>query len=274
MTASYVKSFSDSLFSFYVYYSSLLLGWQITSFIYLYQSTVTEEISNRLLKWIVFEPYVIGIGAFITMVILIFFKISAHNHSKKILDLQKQIKIQSFFLVILFFNYLAIIYNIHLDVFELFTFVFAIWILTKWGSVFYNTKRAGWRHPTTHGTFFVSAILIGCSLLSIFNLIPIDNSFTQSLLLFFLIFDLFIVYARFQYLSKSGEATIQIARKLMGPQILYFGSRIILGIFMPAIFILYMMLLKESDIRGVEVLILVGTFLDRSLFVTSVDLTD
>ena len=274
MTKSLANIVSKGVFSFYVYYSILLLGWQIVSFIYLYQSTDTEEISNRFMKWIVFDPYVIGIGVFITIIIFIFIKILSFNYSKKIPDLQKQINFQSLFLMILALNYLIIIWDIHLDVFELATFIIAIWILMKWGSVFYNTKKAGWRHPTTHGTFFMSAILIGYSLLSIFNLIPLDISLTQYFLLFLLVFDLFIVYARFQYLSKSGEQTIQIARKLMGSQIFYFGSRIILGIFMPAIFILYMIVIQGSDIRGVAILILVGTFIDRILFVTSVDLTD
>jgi hypothetical protein len=59
----------------------------------------------------------------------------------------------------------------------------------------------------------------------------------------------------------------------MGNQILYFGTRIIIGIFMPGIFILYMILIKGGEVKGVEVLILVGTLIDRVLFINSVDMT-
>ena len=144
----------------------------------------------------------------------------------------------------------------------------------KWGSVFYNSKIPGWIHPTTHGTFFVSAPLIGCSLVGIFNLIPSDTSLLQYFLLILLILELFIVYARFKYLSKSNQTTIQIARKLMGSQLLYFGSRIIIGIFMPAIFILYVIFIEESKVQGLEFLILFGTIIDRFLFINTVNMNN
>ena len=271
MINSFVNKFSNNIFSFYVYYSNLLLGWQIVSFIYLYQSTDAGEISNRLEKWSVFEPFLIGMGALITILLLILHRLFPMIHLQLIRGLPKQIMIQNLFLVILFFNFLAIELNIHLDVFELIAFIFAIWILTKWGTVFYNSNRPGWTHPTTHGSFFVAALLIGCTLLSLFNLTSIEYSLLQYFILILLFFELFIVYARFQYLSKAGQATIRIARKLMGSQILYFGTRIIIGIFMPAIFILYMILINGDDIKGVGVLILVGTLIDRVLFITLVD---
>ena len=58
----------------------------------------------------------------------------------------------------------------------------------------------------------------------------------------------------------------------MGSHILYFGARIILGIFMPTIFILYMVLINGGEVKGVEILILVGTAIDRFLFVNSVNM--
>jgi len=127
-------------------------------------------------------------------------------------------------------------------------------------------------HPTTHGSFFVTALLIGCVLMSIFNLVSTDSSTLYYFLLGLLTVDLFIVYARFQYLTNSSQATIQIARKLMGNHLLYFGARILLGIFMPAVFILYMVLINGEEVKGVEILILVGTSIDRFLFVNSVNM--
>jgi hypothetical protein len=271
MIKSFVKIVSEGLFSFYVYYADLLIGWQIVSFIYIYQSTDAGAILIRLEKCSVFQPYLIGIGALITILLLVLHRLSPIIQLQQMLGLPKQVMIQNIFLVILFINYLAIQLNSHLDAFELIAFFFAIWILKRWGSVFYNAKMAGWMHPTTHGTFFVVALLNGCALVSIFNLAGIGSSNLQHFLLILLAFDLFIVYARFQYLSKSGQTTNRIARKLMGTQILSFGTRIIIGIFMPAIFILYMILVNGGEVKGVGILILAGTLIDRFLFVNSVD---
>lgn len=273
MIKTFAKVVSEGLFSFYVYYSNLLLGWQLVSFIYIYQSTDAGEILYRLEKWSVFEPYLIGIGAIITIILFVHHRISPIPYLQQIRDLPKVVMMQNLFLVVLFFNYLAINLNIHLDVFELVVFIFSFWMLIKWGTVFYNSKRSGWTHPTTHGAFFVAALLIGCTFLSIFNLVSIDHSLLKYYLLVLLFFDLIIVYARFQYLSKSGQETLRIAKNLLGSQILYFGTRIIIGIFMPIIFILYMTMVDGDEVRGVELLILFGLLIDRVLFISSVDVT-
>lgn len=271
MKNSLKDKISENIFSFYIYYANLLLGWQIVSFIYLYQSTVPEEISVRLEKWSVFDLYVIGIGVLITILLLVIHRIFQIIPVQFIPGSRRQMMLQNLFLVLLFFNILAIELNVHLDVLELIAFVFAVWLLLKWGAVFYNTGRAGWMHPTTHGSFSVSALLTGCSLLGIFNLVSIHSSILYDSLLVLLILDLCIVYARFKYLSNSGQETMKIARTLMGSHILFFGARIILGIFMPAIFIVYMMIIKGAEVKGVEILILVGTAIDRFLFVNSVN---
>ena len=130
----------------------------------------------------VFQPYLIGVGALITILLLILHRLSPIIQLRKMQGLPKQVMIQNIFLLILFFNYLAIKLNSHLDAFELIAFFFAIWILKRWGSVFYNTKMAGWMHPTTHGTFFVVALLNGCALVSIFNLAGIGSSNLQHFL--------------------------------------------------------------------------------------------
>jgi len=272
MNNSITKVISNSLFSLYIYYSTLLIGWQLVSFIYLYQSTDAAEIIIRIEKWSVFQPYLIGIGALITIILLLAHRVSPLIQLQHINGMPKQVMIQNIYLVILFINYLTIKLTIHLDVFELITFMLALWILKRWGSVFYNSKITGWIHPTTHGSFFVAALLNGCVLVAIFSLAGIESSSLKYFLLVLLAFDLFIVYARFQYLSKSGQTTNQIARQLMGSKILYFGTRIIVGIFMPAIFILYMIMINGGEIKGVEILILVGTFIDRFLFIQSAEL--
>ena len=274
MINSSIKTFSTGIFSFYVYYSNLLLGWQFVSFIFIYQSTDPGDILNRVDKCSAFSPYLLSIGALLSIIILILQRLSPISYLHNVRDFPKVMIVQNLFLILLFFNYLTVILNIHLDIFELTAFVFSFWLLIKWGAMFYNSKKSGWTHPTSHGAFFISALLLGCSLLSMFNLIRIEHTVLQYFLIVLLILDLFIVYARFQYLTKFNRETLKIARKLMGKQILLFGTRIIMGIFMPLIFIFYMILINGDGPRGVEVLILIGILIDKFLFLTSIDLTD
>lgn len=271
MKNSFTKSLSRGLFALYIYYANLLLGWQLVSFIYIYQSTNSSEILNRQLNWLVFQPYLIAIGATITILLLIIHRISPVFQLQHVQGLPKQVMIQNIFLTLLFINYLSTVLNVHLQVFELISFLFALWVLQRWGSVFYHSKAVPWQHPTTHGSFYISGLLTGTALLSLFQFGSIDSFRLNIILIILLMFDLFVVFSRFQFLSKSGETTNRIARNLMGRRLFHFGSRIIVGIFMPVIFILYMMLITEEEIKGVEVLILVGTYLDKYLFITSGD---
>ena len=267
MTSPLLEKTSEGLFTVFVYYSNLLLGWQLASFAYLYHTTELLEISNRLTNWYEFQPFFLGIGVFVTIILLIIHKISPLQLFQQLQRVPKLLIFQNIFLILLFINYLMFLLDIHLQVFELISFLFAIWILRRWGSVFYHSKVQSWRHPTTYGTFFISGFLIGFSLLSLLRQIGIEAINLHLILGILLIFELLIVFARFQFLSKSGESTRRIARILMGSKILYFGSRIIIGIFMPGIFILYMIYVNGRDIQGIEVLILVGTVLDKYLFI-------
>jgi hypothetical protein len=53
----------------------------------------------------------------------------------------------------------------------------------------------------------------------------------------------------------------------MGPYLLYFGTRIIVGIFMPILYLLYAIFFDPITLKGTAILLLLGTFLERLLFV-------
>ena len=256
-----------NIFALFVYYSSILLGWQAVSFIYIYQSMDEKIIAERIDHWLIFQPSIIGIGCLLTILFFLIKKSSNDKKNRFSKDIKKQIYIQNFFLFFISLNYLLFKINYHLAVLELIAFLYGLLLLYRWGSVFFNANIASWHHPTTHGTFFISAALSGCALLNLFGLLSFDNTGLQYLLLILLAFELFILYARFQYLSSYSKDTVLIARKLMGPQILYFGLRIIIGIFMPAVFVLYSMLFSDGDLEGVSVLLLTGTLLERFIFI-------
>jgi DMSO reductase anchor subunit len=175
--------------------------------------------------------------------------------------------LQGLFLIIIFLNIALLKNNIHFNVLELGTFLFALWLLFRWGSIFFHSNRPGWHHPTTHGTFYTSAFVSGCALLDIFNLINIQDSNLKYLILVLLALELFILYSRFHFLSTYNQETNRIAKELFSSLFLFFGTRIIIGIFMPAIFIFYTLLFTGKDVEGIAVLILMGTLMERYLFV-------
>jgi hypothetical protein len=254
-------------FSLYVYYATILLGWQGVAFIFIYSSMDETDILHHLAQVAIYQPYLIGMAVFLTG-LLVLFKILADPETTGLeAEITKQLRLQSLFVLVLLINHLLYLSDAHFHFFELIIFIAVFWLLKKWGSLFYNSNNPVWQNPTTHGTFFVSAMISGCALLDIFNLVHIEDSALKYVILILLGFDLLILYTRFQYLAKYNHQTNWIARKLMSTQILYFGMRIIVGIFVPALFILYVILIKQGGMDGIGVLLLIGTLLERYIFI-------
>ena len=257
------KNISEITLTLFIYYATLLFGWQIVVFFHIYSSMDKLIIAEDLEQFFRYQPWLIGTGFVLTIFTDIWSRLSDGKGATN-----RQIsKIQYGYLLLLLSNYILFEVDLHFNVLELITFFISLWLLKKLGSILYNPKKPGWYHPTTHGSLYIAAILIGCSLLDIFNLTKIQDDKLVYLILALLTFELIILYARFQYLSKHSQETNRLARKLMGSQILFFGTRIIIGIFMPLIFIVYSTFFDEKPVEGVTALILLGTFLERYLFV-------
>jgi len=269
MQSIYKSWLTHISFSLYLFYSSLLIGWQIVSFLFFYQDINQNEIIIRLNHWTVFQPYIIGPGIILTILFIIFKSIRNIKNSEFSRRLKKQIYLNSGFLGILLLD--IVLYNAEISIhaLRLVTFFISLWMLNRWGNFLSKSEIPAWQHPTTYGAFVVAALLNGCALLGLLNIIDFKNSTVLYYILVLLLFDLFIIYARFRFLSKSNQVLNKIARDLFGSQLIQFGMRIIIGIFMPLIFILYSLLINAEGNEGIGVLILTGTFLDRYLFVIS-----
>lgn len=262
-----LKSYINRNFLFiYIFYSIVFIGWQLASFIYIYSSMDQVLITNRLLSVSFYQVYLIGIAILLTL-LMVFLNgfVNSESAGFQILT-RRQMILQSIYIAMIFTDYLLMKSTFHLQVIELIVFLLSLWVLKQWGSNFFNSKRPEWQHPTTYGSVFSSAVLSGCALLSIFHFNGVDHSRIHTIILILLVVEVLILYARFQYLSKASPHTNQIARKLFGSQILLFGLRIIVGIFMPAIFIIFRMIKNGEPVEGIGVLILIGTALDRYLF--------
>ncbi len=267
MNRSYKKPATDIFLFLIISYSTLLLGWQITSFIFIYHSMDKGIIFERMIQWSSIHPCFIGLGVTITLLYFPVKQFLDKKNQELLKAIQIQMILQSLFLILILLNIVLFKNNIHLNVLELGAFLFALWLLVRWGSIFFHSNRPGWHHPTTHGTFYTTAVVSGCALLDIFNLISIQDSNLKYLILVLLAFELFILYSRFHYLSTYNQETNRIAKELFSSLLLFFGTRIIIGIFMPAIFILYTLLLKGKGVEGIAVLLLMGTLMERYLFV-------
>ncbi len=261
------KKINEILLTLFVYYITLLLGWEIITFLRIYVSMDDLIITKRLETYFEIQPYLIGIGLTLVIVIGLWGRFSKKERINDFAQLSLRLKILFGFLILLTFNLVLFKLDAHFNVLELIIFFVSLWLLQDLGSHLYKSGKVGWYHPTTHGSIIIAALLIGISLMDIFKIINLQEKWAVYFILILLLFELIILYARFQHLSKYSLETNRLARNLMGSQILFFGTRIIVGIFMPLIFIVYSTFLSEKPVEGIAALILLGTFLDRYLFI-------
>ena len=261
------KNITEITRTLLIYYATLLFGWQIVAFTYIYSSMDLLIIDERLEQFFRFQPSLIGFGLLLTIMIDIWNRFFDKQVGADYAGLRQISKIQYGYMLLLLSNYILFKLDLHFNAVELLTSIISLWLLNNLGSLLYNPAKPGWHHPTTHGSLYIAAILIGSCMLDIFNLVKMQDEILVYFVFAWLTFELIIVYARFQYLSKHSQETNRLARKLMGGQILFFGIRIIIGIFMPMIFIVYSTFLDEKPVEGITALILLGTILERYLFV-------
>lgn len=265
-TKNSITKFSVALFT---YISIAIYGWQIISFIIIYsgmnESVITERMS-KVLEWqLYFIIPGITIGLFYLLILFKFSSIDSYIHIqwKKLVT---HIKMQLLFYLCVLINLFLFLNQSHINILDLLSFIFAIFLLYHLGSVFYFPEGIAWYHPTTRSIFFLTSILKGFAFILILDVFESLNRDFLYWILVLLIFDLLILYTRFKYLSQASISTRSIAKKLLGTYMMYFGVRIILGIFMPIIYILYSLLFQPLGIRSIGVLLVISTFIDRFLF--------
>jgi hypothetical protein len=260
-----------TIFLLYIYTCILLYGWQIITFISIYHTMDQDLIRYNLILWSNWQIYFIVAGFFITGMFALSFLRNLSLFETFFKTSYTKLRLHLFFhiafLVLLSTSYSLLFLDTHLNLLDLIGFFICIYLLNVIGNVFFQADRSAWMHPTTHGAIYISALLLGFACLLLINPLQVTLSKYVYWVLILLIFDLLIVYARFRYLSRHDRITNQIARKLMGPYLIYFGTRIIVGIFMPVLYLLYAIFFNPITLKGTGILIVIGTFLERMLFV-------
>lgn len=179
----------------------------------------------------------------------------------------RQVFLQTIFIILLLLDYIFYRLSWHLHLFELMIFLLTIALIIRWGSLISAQPLTGWQHPTTYGSLVISTLLNGCALLTLITPMGDRETFLPTFLIVLLLMELLILFARFRYLSTHSQVTNGLARLLMSRYLFLFGTRIMVGIFMPLVFILYFYVIRGESMEGVAILILVGTFLERYLFI-------
>lgn len=251
----------------YTYLVSAFLGWQIFSFINIYFQLNQNRIELSFQKWMAIQTNYFPIVALILILLLgLLFKYSKNYHFNYII-FRRHILYLIGVLVFSFLNYILYIFNLHQNIFELINFIFVVLCLQQLSKLFYIKEKATWFHQTTIGAFYISAILLGISQLILFELITYPFTGYAYSLLVVLTIEILRIFMRFKYLTKFNYETNQIARLLLGKYGIYFGVRVIVGIFMPVVYTFYALYTNDKLIMGVGVLLVIGELLERILFI-------
>jgi hypothetical protein len=257
------------LLTIYSYITTAFLGWQIVSFSSVYFQLSEKKIQYAFSQWIEVQTVYFPIAAFFLIVFFILLFTSKNINSKKFPLNYFAFKKQFVYLFILvcgiLINYVLNSLDNHQNFIELLNLVFAVLCLNKLSKVFYIAEKLAWNHPTTQSTFYISAGLLGISQILILQLFEAQSF--EYIILLLLIIEILRLTARFKFLAKASYETRTIAHSLLGKYGIYFGVRVVAGIFMPVAYIVYGMFSNIGFLQGVGALIIIGEFLERLLFV-------
>ena len=121
------KNISEITLTLFIYYATLLFGWQIVAFIYIYSSMDKLIIAEDLEQFFRYQPWLIGTGFVLTIFIDIWSRLSDGKGATN-----RQIsKIQYGYLLLLLSNYILFEVDLHFNVLELITFFISLLLLKK-----------------------------------------------------------------------------------------------------------------------------------------------
>lgn len=237
-------------------------GWQLCWFLMIYTAGNTTHLEANLATYMTILPYFAGVGFFLSAALPILSFIS--EKPEVIFDSVKYkrlILIQLGYFMILLADSWWYSAGYHIHIIELLLVPAGIWVIYLSGSIYYNSGKRMYAHPTAIGSVFVNSALMGTSLNVLVPVNSIGAEFTPGTLIVLTTLHLFILIAMFRFLARSGDDTNRVARKLLGEYIFLFGARIIIGIFIPLILLIYSIYISIDDFKGAAALLVLGVVL-------------
>lgn len=253
------------LLTIYSYLVTAFLGWQILSFFSVYFQSNENRIQQTLSQWIEVQVIYLPIAATCIIVLIIGLFLNKNIRSGNYILNRSALNKHVIYLALLFVGIILNFLLSHKNIVELINLVLAILSLHQLAKLFFAEGRISWYHPTTISSFYISAGLLGISQILIFN--SFKETSYSNLIIILLVFEALRLTTRFKFLSKFSKETNQIARSLLGRYGIYFGVRVVAGIFMPLAYTVYSMITEAELLRGVGALIIIGEFLEKLLFI-------
>lgn len=255
LSDSKLKSFI--LFS-YTWFAGITNGWQVIAFSCVYFNLNELLLSKALNSW--FETANFLLLAHLLTVGLAALNYFLTKHSQ--LDLYTPFLLQSAVGTLVIFSKFYF-----LDIIQLIIFALSILTIYRIAKVFYNSTNTYWKHPVTYGSFFITALLNGISILIVFNIFPNYETEFIWLVLAGVFLTVMILISHFRYLGRNSVDTNRIAKQLLTRYVTYFGTRVIIGIFMPVGYGIYALYFNPEFIKAMAVSVLIGEMLDRIIYV-------
>ncbi len=257
--------FENFLLTIYSYLATAFLGWQILSFFGVYFQSNEKKIQISLSQWLDVQVVYLPIITICIIILITSLFLNKNIRSGKYILNRPALNKHLVYLLLLFAGIGINFVLSHKNILELVNLVLAILSLHQLSKLFFVQNKISWYHPTTQGGFYLSAGLLGISQILIFGVFS-ETSYSN-LIIILLVIEAMRLTARFRFLSKFSKETNIIARSLLGRYGIYFGVRVVAGIFMPLAYTVYSMITNAELLRGVGALIIIGEFLERLLYI-------
>ncbi|MGD9487804.1 MAG: hypothetical protein AB7W47_07260 [Calditrichaceae bacterium] len=174
------------------------------------------------------------------------------------------------FSVLILFMYGFYLFNkagINIKIVELAAAGYGIYLFYRFQDALVKDGLPAWRHPTTATNIMAGLAKTGISALIWVFRGPEMQNLIANMILTVLLLEILIIYARFKFLTKRSAETYQTARIMMMQHNFLFALRIIIGLFIPLIYVAYHFLGKIESFYFIGMFLVLGELLERFLFV-------
>ncbi len=179
--------------------------------------------------------------------------------------LKKNARYLLLFTLLLYILYVLHIRNMHLRIIELILAFGLIYIVYSFQNILLLYGYPAWQNITTGLN-----ILFGIGKIMLVTWVIVYRVYDlQGWVTVFLVFELLVIFWRLKLLNMQRAETKQTVRYLLVEHSLLFGSRLIIGLFIPLVFDLFQWI-GHGQVNGVQMMfILFGELLERYMFTFS-----
>ncbi len=256
------------LLSAYIFLNSSLLGWQFWSFVATFYSANAQIIATQYpLLMSDLQIYLLPLWIITVIVGFILYLQMRDQLPIHILSFRFHFFFVAGYCLFMAINLILYYLDATFYVYELLGVTLVLLLIYRGGLIFFRSDRPEFMHPTTMGTTVVMTGLAGLSLFNLLSGLSEQVEFQNTWLLILLFLNMSVLFARFRFLASFNPETKQAAKELLGKYIFLFGTRIILGIFTPIVFLIYSMFAEINDLKGISILILFGSLIDIYLII-------